>query len=122
LGIAQEHAVQGRALVDHLFQISGGDPQPLTRMLHEVPERGSADTKHHGNTNQTLSTLETVQSLSTAMASSFLAPGEARVQAVVAAGEALEDLDGKFWDGTDWRMWVTDESGATVCKLTFSAR
>jgi hypothetical protein len=49
-------------------------------------------------------------------------PGEARVQAVVAAGEALKDLDGEFWDGTDWRMWVTDESGATGCKLTFSAQ
>jgi hypothetical protein len=45
---------------------------------------------------------------------------EARSQAVVAAGEALRDLDGKFWNGEDWRMWVNDETGATVCTLRFT--
>jgi hypothetical protein len=44
-----------------------------------------------------------------------------RTQAVVAAGEALEDLGGKFWAGDGWRMWVTDETGATVCALRFTA-
>lgn len=46
---------------------------------------------------------------------------EAREQAVVAAGEALKDLDGKFWTNADWRLWVTDEAGATVCSLRLLA-
>ncbi len=46
---------------------------------------------------------------------------EARTQAVIAAGEALKDLDGQFWEAAEWRMWVTDESGATVCTLSFAA-
>jgi hypothetical protein len=46
---------------------------------------------------------------------------EVRVQAVVASGEMLRDYAGKFWGGTEWRMWVTDEAGATVCALKFSA-
>ena len=45
---------------------------------------------------------------------------EARAQAVVACGEALRDLDGRFWNSADWRMHVTDENGATICVLTFS--
>jgi hypothetical protein len=44
---------------------------------------------------------------------------KARAQAVTAAAEALRDLDGRFWSGEDWHMWVTDESGATVCRLRF---
>ena len=48
-------------------------------------------------------------------------PDEARVQAVVAAGEALKDSGSKFWNSGEWRMWVTDESGATVCALRFAA-
>ena len=47
---------------------------------------------------------------------------EARTQAVIAAGEALKDLDGEFWKSAGWRMWVTDESGATVCELSFAAK
>jgi hypothetical protein len=46
---------------------------------------------------------------------------EARAQAVVAAGEALRDLDGRFWQSGEWRMWVTNENGATVFTLKFSA-
>ncbi len=46
---------------------------------------------------------------------------DARDAAVVASGEALKDHAGKFWSGEEWRMWVTDESGATVCALRFSA-
>ncbi len=46
---------------------------------------------------------------------------EVRGQTVVAAGEALKDLGGKFWNGEDWRMWVTDETGATACTLRFKA-
>ncbi len=48
-------------------------------------------------------------------------PEQAHVQAVVAAAEALKDLDGKFWDGQDWRMWVTDETGETLFALRFVA-
>ncbi len=40
---------------------------------------------------------------------------------MIVAGEMLKDLDGKFWRSPLWRMWVTDESGATVCGLTFAA-
>jgi hypothetical protein len=49
-------------------------------------------------------------------------PDEARALAVINAGEALRDLGPKFWTAPEWRMWVTDESGATVCALSFSAR
>jgi hypothetical protein len=48
-------------------------------------------------------------------------PEEARVQAVIAAAEALKDFATQFWNGAEWRMWVTDETGATVCALRFSA-
>ena len=47
-------------------------------------------------------------------------PDEARNQAVVACGEMLKDLDGKFWDGHEWRMEVKDWRGATVCVLNVS--
>jgi hypothetical protein len=40
--------------------------------------------------------------------------------ATAAAGEALRELDPTFWTRPEWRMWVTDESGATVCSLSFS--
>ena len=46
-------------------------------------------------------------------------PEAARNQAVIAAGEMLKDLDGKFWSASEWRMRVTDEQGATVCTLVF---
>ena len=45
--------------------------------------------------------------------------GEVRAQAVVAAGEAIKDLGDKFWRSEEWHMWVTDETGETVCKLSF---
>ena len=45
---------------------------------------------------------------------------EARAQAVVAAGEAIKDLGDKFWRSETWHMWVTDETGETVCTLNFS--
>jgi len=46
---------------------------------------------------------------------------EARAVAVKAAADALRDLGAKFWNAPEWRMWVTDESGATVCSLSFLA-
>jgi hypothetical protein len=47
---------------------------------------------------------------------------EAREQAVVAAGEAIKDMGSRFWAGEVWEMNVTDESGATVCALSFTAK
>jgi hypothetical protein len=48
---------------------------------------------------------------------------EAREQAVIGAGEAIRDLGKRFWNsGEEWHMDVTDESGATVCSLTFSSK
>ena len=47
-------------------------------------------------------------------------PEEARAQAVTAAGEALRDLDGRFWQTAEWQMRVTDEEGVTLCTLRFS--
>ena len=49
-------------------------------------------------------------------------PEDARDKAVIACGEALKDLDGAFWESEEWRMRVTDESGATVCELTISGK
>ena len=46
---------------------------------------------------------------------------EARVQAVVAAGEALKDHAAEFWNNGDWFMKVVDEDGGAVCSLRFSA-
>ena len=42
---------------------------------------------------------------------------EARAQAVVACGEMLRDLGDEFWGEAEWRMWVTDDAGKTVCAL-----
>ena len=44
-------------------------------------------------------------------------PEEARAQAVIASGEMLRDLGDRFWGGAEWRMWVTDATGKTVCAL-----
>jgi hypothetical protein len=50
----------------------------------------------------------------------FPSPEEARGEAVVTAGEILRDVGRKFWDRPEWRMWVTDEAGETVCAIKFS--
>jgi hypothetical protein len=46
---------------------------------------------------------------------------EARAAAVINSGEVLKDLGAKFWTEAEWRLWVTDEAGATVCALRFTA-
>ena len=46
---------------------------------------------------------------------------EAREAAVVNSGEVLRDIGAKFWNGQEWRLWVADEAGATVCALRFAA-
>jgi hypothetical protein len=48
-------------------------------------------------------------------------PPEAREQAVVASGEMLRDYGRRFWGHPDWKMWVTNEAGKTICILTFKA-
>jgi hypothetical protein len=42
-------------------------------------------------------------------------------EAIVTAGEMLKETDRKFLAGDVWEMHVTDEAGATVCRLRFSA-
>lgn len=42
----------------------------------------------------------------------------ARSEAVVLAGELLQETDGKFWNEPEWRLHVTDEQGSSVCALT----
>jgi hypothetical protein len=46
---------------------------------------------------------------------------EARAEAVRTSGEMLRDLGEQFWNSAEWRMWVTDETGRSVCALRFSA-
>jgi hypothetical protein len=52
-----------------------------------------------------------------------LLPGlaEARSQAIVTAGEILKSQGLRFWNGTEWRMKVTDDVGTSVLTLKFSA-
>jgi hypothetical protein len=46
---------------------------------------------------------------------------EAQRQAVITAGEMLKETERKFLAGDVWEMHVTDDRGATVCRLTFAA-
>jgi hypothetical protein len=46
---------------------------------------------------------------------------DARVEAVVLSGGMLKDAGPRFWNNGEWRLHVTDEAGATVCALLFSA-
>jgi hypothetical protein len=46
---------------------------------------------------------------------------EARLEAVRSAGEMLRDDPGTFWNGDEWRMHVTDETGMTLFTLVFIA-
>ena len=41
----------------------------------------------------------------------------ARGEAVKLAGQLLIDVDGKFWNGGDWRIDVTDPAGLVLCSL-----
>jgi hypothetical protein len=42
-------------------------------------------------------------------------------EATAACGEMIKELDGKLKAGPEWRMEVTNESGAVVYRLRFSA-
>ncbi|PVE22699.1 hypothetical protein DC522_19950 [Microvirga sp. KLBC 81] len=44
---------------------------------------------------------------------------EARAHAITIAGEILRDAGRKFWTGNEWRLLVTDETGANVCRVRF---
>jgi hypothetical protein len=44
-----------------------------------------------------------------------------RGEAIKAAGDMPREHGTSFWDGTEWRMNVTDEGGETVCTLNFTA-
>jgi hypothetical protein len=45
----------------------------------------------------------------------------AQAEAIRMSGEVLRDMGAKFWDGTEWRMEVADESGRVLFTLRFSA-
>ncbi len=45
-------------------------------------------------------------------------PEQARSAAVTLAGELLTGVDGRFWSAPEWRLHVTDKTGATVCSLS----
>jgi hypothetical protein len=46
---------------------------------------------------------------------------EARNQAIVAAGEMIRSDGHTVWNGSEWRMDVTDEPGNSVFTLRFAA-
>jgi hypothetical protein len=45
----------------------------------------------------------------------------AQEQALYMSGEILRDMGGKFWNGTEWKLEVTDEHGQMLFALRFSA-
>ena len=47
-------------------------------------------------------------------------PQTARSMAMTEAGEMLRDHADRCWPATDWWVHVTDEQGATVCRITVS--
>jgi hypothetical protein len=44
-------------------------------------------------------------------------PEAAREEAVRTAGELLKDSCGGFWKAPEWRLYVKDEAGVTICKV-----
>lgn len=46
---------------------------------------------------------------------------EAQAEAIRLSGELLREMGAKFWDGTHWRLQVTDEAGRVLFTLKFSA-
>ncbi len=45
----------------------------------------------------------------------------AQAEAIRASGEMLRDLGAKFWNGTEWKMVVKDETSRPLFTLRFSA-
>ena len=49
-------------------------------------------------------------------------PVEARAHAVVAVGDLLRNAGAGFWNGPEWQIEVTDETGRTICTLTIQGQ
>ncbi|MBL0403630.1 hypothetical protein JKG68_06585 [Microvirga aerilata] len=45
----------------------------------------------------------------------------AQDQAIRTSGELLRDMGAKFWNGSEWKLEVTDEQGQILLTLRFSA-
>ena len=45
----------------------------------------------------------------------------AQDEAIRTSGELLREMGGKFWDGTEWSLEVTDEAGRVFFRLRFTA-
>ena len=45
----------------------------------------------------------------------------AQHMAIRTSGEILRDMGAKFWDGTEWRLEVSDDRGRVLFVLRFSA-
>ena len=45
----------------------------------------------------------------------------AQEEAIRTSGELLREMGGKFWDGAEWSLEVTDENGRLLFTLRFSA-
>ena len=45
----------------------------------------------------------------------------AQSEAIRRSGEILRELGGKFWNGTEWKLEVTDANGTVLFVLNFSA-
>ena len=48
--------------------------------------------------------------------------GQVRSEAVRLSGEVLRDMEGRFWRRPEWRLTVTNESGADVLSLQVSGK
>ena len=46
----------------------------------------------------------------------------AQGEAIRLSGEILREVGAKFWNGTEWRLEVTDADGAVLFVLSFSAQ
>jgi hypothetical protein len=45
----------------------------------------------------------------------------AQTEAIRLTGEILRDMGGRFWNGTEWRLEVSDQQGRVLFVLHFSA-
>lgn len=45
----------------------------------------------------------------------------AQEEAIRMSGQILRDMGAKFWNGTDWKLEVSDEHSRVLFILTFSA-
>ncbi len=45
----------------------------------------------------------------------------AQEEAILLSGELLREMGGKFWNGEEWSLEVTDEAGRILFTLRFTA-